>query len=581
MRRCHHALSSIIGCLLIFKMVKWASAFQYKLHLDSNGRYLFEWSVDYQKNNVNVQITAKVTQDIWFAVGFSDYGSVTSADLVVFWTDGHGNHHFVDGYTNDHGIILPDDQQDYFLTSVAADHGAVVLDFYRRFNTCDEQDYTLDNGTTHVIFFESVYANELPFGHVVSSLGHAVKRVQLLKPELPMPVLPNDTWTFEVRAPEILIPSVETTYWWHTTILPRIPTNHHIVKYSGVISEGNEDLVHHMEVFHCQVPKGQKIPYYSGPAENEDTPKGLEPCRRVIAAWAMGAQDMVYPEEAGVSIGGQDTSRFALLEVHYNNPERKSGRMDNSGIRFYVTSQLRKNEAGIMELGLEYINKMAIPPGQKKFKLSGYCVQDCTRVGLPPGGIYVFASQLHTHLTGRRLYTKHVRQGLELPELNRDNHFSPHFQEIRRLPQPHNVLPGDELVTTCEYDTRSRDKATIGGFSITDEMCVNYIHYYPRTELEVCKSSIQTNALQTFFFLLNRLEDAKVYPDAGDRANYVNINWTPVNAQLLDELYATSPLSMQCNRSDGVRFPGDWEHQKVSEIAQPLVARDMDTCPSS
>lgn len=61
--------------------------------------------------------------------------------------------------------------------------------------------------------------------------------------------------------------------------------------------------------------------------------------------------------------------------------------------------------------------------------------------GLGHTGIHVFGSQLHTHLTGRKVFTKHVRHGVELPELNRDNHYSPHFQEIRRLPVPVEVLP--------------------------------------------------------------------------------------------------------------------------------------------
>lgn len=39
------------------------------------------------------------------------------------------------------------------------------------------------------------------------------------------------------------------------------------------------------------------------------------------------------------------------------------------------------------------------------------------------------------------IYTKHVRDGQELPELNRDNHYSTHFQEIRLLHKPVRVLP--------------------------------------------------------------------------------------------------------------------------------------------
>lgn len=60
---------------------------------------------------------------------------------------------------------------------------------------------------------------------------------------------------------------------------------------------------------------------------------------------------------------------------------------------------------------------------------------------LPPEGITVFGSQLHTHLVGVRVYTRHIRDGYELTELNRDNHFSTHFQEIRRLKKPVKILP--------------------------------------------------------------------------------------------------------------------------------------------
>ena len=37
-----------------------------------------------------------------------------------------------------------------------------------------------------------------------------------------------------------------------------------------------------------------------------------------------------------------------------------SGIVDSSGIRLYVTQQLRKYDSTIMELELEYTNKMAI-----------------------------------------------------------------------------------------------------------------------------------------------------------------------------------------------------------------------------
>ena len=48
--------------------------------------------------------------------------------------------------------------------------------------------------------------------------------------------------------------------------------------------------------------------------------------------------------------------------------------------------------------------------------------------GFPATGVTVFGSQLHTHGTGARVTTRHVRNGVELAELNRDNHYSTHFQ---------------------------------------------------------------------------------------------------------------------------------------------------------
>lgn len=47
---------------------------------------------------------------------------------------------------------------------------------------------------------------------------------------------------------------------------------------------------------------------------------------------------------------------------------------------------------------------------------------------LPPSGIHIFASQLHTHLTGRKVVTVLARDGREREVVNRDDHYSPHFQ---------------------------------------------------------------------------------------------------------------------------------------------------------
>lgn len=44
-----------------------------------------------------------------------------------------------------------------------------------------------------------------------------------------------------------------------------------------------------MEVFHCEVSEDEELPEWNGPCVDEKKPKILDHCRRVIAAWAMGA----------------------------------------------------------------------------------------------------------------------------------------------------------------------------------------------------------------------------------------------------------------------------------------------------
>lgn len=43
-----------------------------------------------------------------------------------------------------------------------------------------------------------------------------------------------------------------------------------------------------------------------------------------------------------------------------------------------------------------------------------------------------------------------------------------------------------------------------GGFGILEEMCVNYVHYYPQTQLELCKSAVDPGYLHRYFSLVNR-----------------------------------------------------------------------------
>ncbi|XP_078044761.1 tyramine beta hydroxylase isoform X2 [Augochlora pura] len=519
-----------------------------------------------------VEVHFAGVDNTWFAIGFSNYGELKPADYCILWIDWHRKIQLQDVWADEEGKLNLDVQQDCENFAWRRRGNVTKFTFSRKFDTCDRNDYVMERGTTHLVWLRGNGPLSSLAGLQISDAeASGMMRTELIRVFHKKPIFPSNAWKLELLTHRVKVPSKETTYWCRMHKLPPILSKkHHILQFGPVIQTGSEHLVHHIEVFQCIGPADLEIPMYDGPCDGADRPKETQTCKKVLAAWAMGADAFIYPEEVGFSIGGKDLNPYVMLEVHYNNPDIEEGKIDSSGIRFILTSSLRKYDAGVIELGLEYTDKMAIPPQQEAFALSGHCIQECTGVGLPQHGIQVFASQLHTHLTGTKVVTRHIRDGEELPPLNYDNHYSTHFQEIRLLPKPITILPGDSLITTCTYKTTGRKNVTVGGFAISDEMCVNYIHYYPNVRLEVCKSAISDDALRTYFRYLREWESQPTAIDNGVSKNYQSIRWTKVRVQALHDLYEAAPLGMQCNGSDGSRFPGLWDNVAATPVKLPL-----------
>lgn len=67
-------------------------------------------------------------------------------------------------------------------------------------------------------------------------------------------------------------------------------------QYEANIQNSSMGLVHHMEVFHCESNIKEEIPFYTGNCFASDRPNRTQLCKRVLAAWAMGAPAFTYPE---------------------------------------------------------------------------------------------------------------------------------------------------------------------------------------------------------------------------------------------------------------------------------------------
>ena len=67
-----------------------------------------------------------------------------------------------------------------------------------------------------------------------------------------------------------------------------------------------------------------------------------------------------------------------LLEMHAGTACNSSGVLDNSGLRFFYTSEAPEHNAGIMFLGHLVIPIMLIPPKTERYTVSAICTADCT-----------------------------------------------------------------------------------------------------------------------------------------------------------------------------------------------------------
>ena len=115
------------------------------------------------------------------------------------------------------------------------------------------------------------------------------------------------------------------------------------------------------------------------------------------------------------------------------------GVIDSSGLKFHYTKTLRPHDAGIMELGLEYTDKMALPPGLPLWKLVGYCIPECTRVvsdyAPPPPALCVTLCVLSFRMSVPVCYTTIVYSGLYCS------------LEIRKSKQSHRMI---RFVLCCD-----------------------------------------------------------------------------------------------------------------------------------
>lgn len=169
-------------------------------------------------------------------------------------------------------------------------------------------------------------------------------------------------------------------------------------------------------------------------------------CTAVLYIWAVGGEMLVLPEMTGYPIGDSGRQEYFMFEVHVDNPELQTGTFE-IGIDLFYTSKVRGTDAAVFGVGHHVNHLQIIPPRADNFLNIAHCSSECTSAYFPDEGITLFSVMLHAHKAGKKMRSRIIRDGIELPWLAVDNHYNFNYQTNRPFQEYKNVLPGDHIIT--------------------------------------------------------------------------------------------------------------------------------------
>ncbi|MFI5306062.1 MAG: hypothetical protein ACHQ53_01840 [Polyangiales bacterium] len=240
-----------------------------------------------------------------------------------------------------------------------------------------------------------------------------------------------------------------------------MPEKEHIIGWEGAI--GGDRAVHHQ-----QVSISPKPIYLTQQG-------GLCGLPTVDFTWTGEKPTEWTPKLVGFPIGGPENGGKAhfLWQTHFESATTYTG-----GFNVYVTKKLRKYDGGNFEQG--DVSGILVPKMSSATHVAD-CTGDMTQQKLTHP-IYVYASMQHAHLTITHIKSEQIRGGNSIFTFGDqttmgvlgffDQQFKPWTPCVE-------VLPGDELKTTCDY-TNNNPVDVTGGEGLNQEMCVTFFQYFPR-----------------------------------------------------------------------------------------------------
>lgn len=473
----------IIFCILISitkEHTETLSVFQ-------DGSYNLSWAEDSLANTMTFSIDAATTG--WVGIGLSSNGQMDGADLVLCYIDKNSKAICSDrkgvGYTAKKDTELGGTED---LTNISGQikNGRTNISFTRKMSTGDKNDYEIKKGDSiAMIFSYRTNGNPDTEGDFLQHTVRAGQKVTLYPDSTQTSstadsykTLPN-TYNHSIKFTNFTIPAERNWYACKKFNVQQlvadvtkksINTTYHAIAIEPIVD--NAERLHHMVLYGCDPSRMDSIPddYF---ACSTNMPPA---CSQVNFAWAPGIGNFILPEEAGMVWGTYDT-QFLVLQIHYDNPPMKQA-TDSSGVNVYFTTNLRTYDSGVMIVGIPTFN-INIPAGMPSFQSKFTCPPSCTAGDL--GDIKAISFFPHGHKFLRKLNTAIIYPNGTIDNTTFNiNNYSFDNQKIYTLDKYLTLPPGFRADTTCTYDTSDSKIAITGGENTSDEMCYNFITYYPR-----------------------------------------------------------------------------------------------------
>eukprot|EP01084_Bolivina_argentea_P273196 465296_1 len=477
------------------QILQWDNEFEHRTFIDGDAKFEIFWTV---LNGTHIEIGMKVESTGYVALGFSPNGDMMHSDIMFAYYDHDDNIILQNRYTlNSRSQPLLSPYQDNFaFISAERVNNITKIRFIRLIHPCTTKysmQKILKNSATKLIY---AYSDNAPIilsnndiiieKHPFSSRGS--KSIHLLattQRDL-LYYITNDTQSMDIAVTNYSLPAVDTKYHCKLVKLFNDTQEIYMTGISPLITPGNEQFVHHIIMYRCEVENDAMVGFEED-CDNWSNMNDPNLCPRVLTlfAWAVGEDYIMFGNDYSMA-----APQYVILEIHYDNPEVINGVIDYSGLRIYYTPKPRPNMINVLSITdnvLSKENKFFIPPHLSETSAFSYCSKRATKKILKNvNNASVVGGFLHAHKTATGIILRHIRNNVELQPILQNMNWDFNFQEVILLEEHITILPGDELIAQCLYDTTDVNNMVYMGESTRDEMCFTQIYITPPINSDFC-----------------------------------------------------------------------------------------------